>query len=300
MVDSKMSRDPGHDAEFASWLKTIWLDETGHEDSAEYPEAPPEAERESARSVAGHTPAPPTLDDTHVYPPLSTPASHTRLKVLVVTLGAFASLSVIGVLGLAAYLSGLDRHYSPRTVAVEASKPLSSTPLVSEPIIVVPPATIPAPATTPAPIDPPALPPSPPQDAAIGKKPRRALEQRNFGSNAAAPSVESQPREATFQQQSIGSGGGMAHARVVIHVRDGGDARAQDMAARLASIVGRLETRQVAVAPGSYEIRFFHPEDSAAARALADTLPVQGAWRVRDFSQFRPPPSGGTLEVWLP
>ncbi len=302
MPASKSSPDPDYEAQFGSWLETIGFDAPNDEGVAERPAASSELQRNEARPVADRRYSPPPADETHVYPPLSAHASRTRLKVVALTLGTFASLSIISVLGLAAYLSGLDRHYAPRTVAVEAAAP--PPPPAAEPVVVARPAPVTASVDPPALESPPAqdiASPAPaPSNAVVVRKPRRGLEQRGFGANPATPYGDSQQSETAFQQQPPASGGGMARTRIVIHVRDGSDARVQDIAARLSSTVGRLETRRVPVAPGSYEIRFFHSEDSVAARALAEMLPVEGAWRVRDFSQFRPPPSGGTLEVWLP
>ena len=296
MVDSKMPQDSGHEAEFGSWLKTIGFDVPGERGLPERSRPARDNERDDAEPAADRTFLAPSLDDLDVYPPLSTGTPFIRAKAVAIALGALASLSLVGVIVVAAYLSGLDRHYAPRTVTIEASR----SPL--------PPPDAPAAAS--ASVDPPALQPQLSQDAApaapsplVVKKPRRSLEQRNSASNPTALYPEIQPPESAFQQQPPGSSGGVARARVVIHVRDGdagSDARAGDMAARLGSTVGRLETRRVAATPNGYEIRFFHAEDSVAAHALAGMLPVEGAWRVRDFSQFRPPPSGGTLEVWLP
>ncbi len=42
-------------------------------------------------------------------------------------------------------------------------------------------------------------------------------------------------------------------------------------------------------------VRYFHPEDAAAARAVAGVL----GGTARDFISFRPRPSRGTVEVWL-
>ena len=308
MAGTKPSPNPDHEADFGSWLETIGFDAPDEEGVAARPAPKRETRRDEVRPVAVRTYPPPPADEIHVYPPLSAHASRTRLKVAALTLGTFASLSIISVLGLAAYLSGLDRHYAPRTVAVEAPAPAPAPApaLAADPVVVARPAPITAP------VDPPALEPPPaqgnanpapapaPSNVAVARKPRRGLEQRGFDSNPAMSFGDSQQGDPTSQQQPPASGGGMARARVVIHVRNGSEARAQDIAARLSSTVGRLETRRVPVAPGSYEIRFFHSEDSVAARALAEMLPVDGAWRVRDFSQFRPTPSGGTLEVWLP
>ncbi len=57
----------------------------------------------------------------------------------------------------------------------------------------------------------------------------------------------------------------------------------------------------VADTPSSPVIRFFHPEDGAWARKLAGALGGAGqGWQIRDFGNFRPRPSPGTIEVWTP
>ncbi len=95
--------------------------------------------------------------------------------------------------------------------------------------------------------------------------------------------------------------GSIAQARVVIHARDGtirSEASANELSLRLGSNVGRVETRLVAAVPSVEEIRYFYYEDAATARALAELPPsIQGGWRVRDFSQFRPLPSSSTLAI---
>ena len=55
------------------------------------------------------------------------------------------------------------------------------------------------------------------------------------------------------------------------------------------------DPKSVGFAISSDQVRYFYPEDAAAARALAEAI---GA-RVRDFTDFRPQPEEGTIEVWM-
>lgn len=91
--------------------------------------------------------------------------------------------------------------------------------------------------------------------------------------------------------------------RVVIHYRGElatGNA-VNRLAAEAAPFAATVQTRMVADTPAAAEIRFFHRQDIARARELADALhgPMP-QWQVRDFSSYRPSPSPGTIEVWVP
>ena len=108
-----------------------------------------------------------------------------------------------------------------------------------------------------------------------------------------------QPRDATLLSPPSSSEG-----RVVIHYRTGseaGEAEAARLAAVVAPLAAKVQTRVVADTPSAPVIRFFHPEDAERARQLADVLGGAGPrWDVRNFSSFRPSPSLGTIEVWTP
>ncbi len=92
--------------------------------------------------------------------------------------------------------------------------------------------------------------------------------------------------------------------RVVIHYRGGsvaGEAEAGRLAAAAIPLAARVQTRAVADTPSAPVVRFFHPEDGTRARQLAGALSAAGhGWDVRDFGDFRPRPSPGTIEVWTP
>jgi hypothetical protein len=76
----------------------------------------------------------------------------------------------------------------------------------------------------------------------------------------------------------------------------------QDVAAALlqpvAGLGGDVEFRPVRATPRSATVRFFRYSDQAAAKDLAERL--GGNWRVQDLTRYRPQPSAGTLEVWIP
>jgi hypothetical protein len=92
--------------------------------------------------------------------------------------------------------------------------------------------------------------------------------------------------------------------RVVIHFRERsetGEAAATRLATMAAAVAASVQTRVVSATPSALEIRFFHSEDEARARALADALRSPGPkWEIRNFGTFRPSPSLGTIEVWIP
>lgn len=91
--------------------------------------------------------------------------------------------------------------------------------------------------------------------------------------------------------------------RIVIHVAGGSAAEmlSTRLLANLEPRFERVELRRVAATPSQPSIRYFHSEDEAAAQDVATWLSGTGlAWTLRDFSMFRPLPSRGTIEVWLP
>ena len=93
-----------------------------------------------------------------------------------------------------------------------------------------------------------------------------------------------------------------SEGRVVIHYRGGsgaGETEANRLAGVVAPLAARVQIRVVADTPSSPVVRFFYPEDEGRARQLAGTLSTAGQrWEVRNFGDFRPQPSPGTIEVW--
>jgi len=123
--------------------------------------------------------------------------------------------------------------------------------------------------------------------------------QRDAQSGQPEPFPPWQSRDAASPAAPSSSG-----ARVVIHYLGGlgaGAAEADRLAGAAASLAAQVQTRMVADTPSAPVIRFFHPEDAARARQLAGALGGPGSrWDVRDFGNFRPKPSLGTIEVWTP
>jgi hypothetical protein len=90
--------------------------------------------------------------------------------------------------------------------------------------------------------------------------------------------------------------------RVVIHYRGGSGAEiANQMAALASPLATRVQTRLVGGTPSRTEIRFFYSADEPKARRLAATLrSLAPEVNIRNFVAFRPGPSPGTIEVWVP
>ncbi len=123
--------------------------------------------------------------------------------------------------------------------------------------------------------------------------------QRGIRSRQSEQSQSWQPSDAASPTTPSPSEG-----RVVVHYQGGsgaGEAEADRLAAVAARLAARVQTRVVADTPSVPVVRFFHPEDGARARQLAGALSSAGQqWEVRDFGDFRPRPSPGTIEVWTP
>ena len=89
--------------------------------------------------------------------------------------------------------------------------------------------------------------------------------------------------------------------RVVVHVAGEADPRLDQVLAALAQRPGRVDVRHVSETPNRPGIRYYYAEDEAAARQIAAALATPRlTWAVRSFTSFRPLPSPGTIEVWLP
>ena len=98
--------------------------------------------------------------------------------------------------------------------------------------------------------------------------------------------------------------------RVVIH--HGGDAESREVAQRLADQLrranyGTVEIKAVPLEIGTASVRFFHAKDRLAAQRLVNALGPFLVWQGRaapiapiDFTDYRPLPSPGSLEIWLP
>ena len=91
--------------------------------------------------------------------------------------------------------------------------------------------------------------------------------------------------------------------RVILHTRDVGDtlpASLETILLGLEPAPERVETRFVDLDVDRDQVRYFHPDDAALARSVAERLrPVFGELAVRDFGHYRPRPSVGLVELWL-
>lgn len=99
-------------------------------------------------------------------------------------------------------------------------------------------------------------------------------------------------------------------ASITIH--HGTDAESREVAQRLADQLRRagyavVELRPVTLEIGTASVRFFHAADRLAAQQLVNALGPFLVWQGRgapttpiDFTDFRPQPSVGSIEVWLP
>ncbi len=97
----------------------------------------------------------------------------------------------------------------------------------------------------------------------------------------------------------------LAQARVVINYPQlGGYERSQELV-RLLRAVGtaEVETRAVRYAVDQQSIRYFHAADRDVSAIIGDLIRVAGGGgreTVSDFTNFRPSPRNGTVEIWLP
>jgi hypothetical protein len=83
-------------------------------------------------------------------------------------------------------------------------------------------------------------------------------------------------------------------------------ANAEALEATLATLKDpvQMELRSVDFSIATPRIRYFYADDAASAAALADILgpPANGSgsWQVQDFTYFRPGPTEGTVEIFVP
>jgi hypothetical protein len=98
--------------------------------------------------------------------------------------------------------------------------------------------------------------------------------------------------------------------RVVVHHGDGAESRAvaEQLAAQLQSAgFGEVEVRAVPFQVATASIRYFYNEDRRGAERLVAAIGPFLSWHGRaapstpiGFTDFRPLPRRGTLEIWLP
>jgi hypothetical protein len=94
-----------------------------------------------------------------------------------------------------------------------------------------------------------------------------------------------------------------APARVLVHVPSGvaSSESERTMAALGTAGYTPVGTVSVPMTIGTTNIRYYHPEDAAAAQAMAAAI-TDGTGTeaiARDFTDFRPQPAAGTIEIWL-
>ncbi len=117
--------------------------------------------------------------------------------------------------------------------------------------------------------------------------------------SAIAPPAIEPPAEVAPARPAIPAG-----PRIVIHVPSGSDG-AEALSARLVVALkpksGTVEVRRVPETPSRPSLRYFYAGDEPAARQTAARAAEAGLnCVVQDFSSYRPLPSRGTIEVWLP
>ncbi len=191
-------------------------------------------------------------------------------------------------------------------IADAAPPAVAPTPAVTPPVAPPPPAALPPVAAVPPPpaplADAPAAPALPPGTAF-----RELLTNLDHAAPP-APALSSDAPEAApvftpvppLPAVAVASPA-LSGRKVFIHIRAGsrrGLDVADDLSRTLDPQFAHTEIRTVRVTPGDAEVRFSHPEDAAAAHALARRL--GRAWHVRSFTDMANRTQPGSLEVWVP
>jgi hypothetical protein len=115
------------------------------------------------------------------------------------------------------------------------------------------------------------------------------------------------PATATGGRDTDPEGGSSSVAgdlRVVLHVpREEAVALDGAVDAAVATMPGRVEVKVVDVHPEGTMVRYYYPEDRAAAEAVRQRLSGEAAGPdavgISDFTAYRPLPRKGLIEVWL-
>jgi len=132
---------------------------------------------------------------------------------------------------------------------------------------------------------------------------RGAGEETSHLARAPSPKARSPQRDASIGEDRASTQQAPGGSRVVIHYRDGvsSQSEANRIAALATPLAVRVQTRLVEGTPSKAEIRFFYSADETQARRLAESLrSLTPGLDVRNFSSYRPSPSQGTIEVWVP
>ena len=140
-----------------------------------------------------------------------------------------------------------------------------------------------------------------PTKSEAGADSSRARETREAPTRRSPP-PRTHVLEQTTATMTVTAPPASAGGRVVIHYRGDSSAGIANRMASIASpLAARVQTRIVDGTPSRAEIRYFHSDDEQKARELADTLRgLAPELSVRNFTAYRPGPSPGTLEVWVP
>ena len=120
----------------------------------------------------------------------------------------------------------------------------------------------------------------------------------------AAPSAPPAPPVVPSRQVGATPEPAINGPHVVVQYRGSAADEADRFAKALAGRDPRfshVEIRAVSSTPRAPTIRFFHPEDVAAAWELEATVSATGdTWEVRNYTTYQPRPPRGTLEILLP
>jgi hypothetical protein len=91
--------------------------------------------------------------------------------------------------------------------------------------------------------------------------------------------------------------------RVIVHFPASAEAEAQAARSALLDLgVPEVETVPVRFAIGASNLRYYHAGDRDGARRVAEAVAgslAAGAPAIRDFTDYRPPPLAGRVEIWL-
>ena len=176
----------------------------------------------------------------------------------------------------------------PAVVAVTPSPPIPAEPAPT----IVPEATIRDR------VGPPIEAPEPPVTAAPQERPAPAA------TSAPAPAPAATPTPAPAETAAVSS------PRIVVHHGDDQEssAVAEQLASQLLSAgIGQVEVRAVKFDVATASVRYFFDQDRAGAERLTAAIGPFLSWHGRaapstpiGFTDFRPLPRQGTIEIWLP
>lgn len=224
-----------------------------------------------------------------------------------------SALASSGLEALAAPAAPVGAGFDPVAALPTITAPASPAPVAEAPavdpapfaetppdaIVSTPPVSPPLGASTPA-VDPlPAIAAPAPRQL-----PEPAPENAEVAALAPAPTVASEIAEdagAVIANEAPAADAAPVGARVMVHfpADAAGDAEAVVNALQVAG-AGSSSALPVSFGISSTNIRFYHAEDAGAAERVADLLRAAGQQpEIRDFTDFRPQPDAGLVEIWL-